>query len=72
MENIKHIKAQQHCSICNKELHSQMIIAPVPVDFKISDISFHVVENIDKKTCKQHPEAVVSITHTHHHKEIIN
>lgn len=71
MTTIKQVKAEQHCSICKKLLHKQYLIIDVSADFKISDLSRTVVANIDKKTCKKHPEAIVSITHTHHHKEII-
>ena len=71
MQTIKNVKAEQHCSICNKQLHSQMIISNVAENFKISDISMHVIANIDKKLCKTHPEASVIITHIHHHKETI-
>lgn len=69
MQIIKNVKAEQHCSLCNKELHSQMIIMAVTPDFKISELSLHVLDSLDKKYCKKHPEAPVSVTHIHHHKE---
>ena len=71
MQTIKNVKVEQHCIFCKKKLHSQMIIAKVSTDFKISELSRHVVINIERKKCLKHPEAIVNVTHTHHHKEIL-
>lgn len=72
MEIVKHIKVKQTCTNCKKKITSQFLILSIPRDFKTSDISKQVLENLPTSVCLQHPTALKHTSYTYYHEEILS
>tara|TARA_R110002096_G_scaffold432559_1_gene649609 strand:- start:5265 stop:5483 length:219 start_codon:yes stop_codon:yes gene_type:complete len=72
MKKLKHLNVTHKCKACKLLLFNQKLITEVPEDFKLSDLSEQVLENVPNLTCAEHPTAFISTSYTFYHEEILN
>lgn len=68
---LKHLKIEQVCTTCKKKLYFGRLIASVPQEFSITDLTTQVKKELPKVVCKKHPEATTVASYTFYHEVIL-
>lgn len=77
----KHLTIKHYCEKCfnairydcesAKPLLKHQLIANVPRDYSISELSKIVKQNINQQTCKKHPNSKTFVRFSFYHEETI-